>query len=94
MIRENVGYYYNKVVRIDDTDFILTTLWSRIPEQDMFHVQRGMNDFRQIMYDGRRFTPDDFNLEHEKCLTFLKQLWLHIIFRHYQWWQPSTWVPF
>lgn len=73
MIRENVGYYYNKVVRIDDTDFILTTLWSRIPEQDMFHVQRGMNDFRQIMYDGRRFTPDDFNLEHEKCLTFLKQ---------------------
>ncbi len=69
MIRENVGYYYNKVVRIDDTDFILTTLWSRIPEQDIFHVQRGMNDFRQIMYDGRRFTPDDFNLEHEKCLA-------------------------
>ena len=44
MIRENVGYYYNKVVRIDDTDFILTTLWSRIPAQDMFHVHRGMNE--------------------------------------------------
>ena len=49
--RENVGYYYNKVVRIDDTDFILTTLWSKIPEMDMFYVLRGMNDFRQIMYD-------------------------------------------
>ena len=73
MIRENVGYYYNKVVRIDDTDFILTTLWSRIPEPDMYLVQRGMNDFRQIMYNGRRFTPDDFNQEHEKCLKFLKQ---------------------
>ena len=73
MIRENVGYYYNKVVRIDDTDFILTTLWSRIPEPDMYLVQRGMNDFRQIMYKGRRFTPDDFNQEHEKCLKFLKQ---------------------
>ena len=73
MFRENVGYYYNKVVRIDDTDFILTTLWSKIPEPDMYFVQRGMNDFRQIMYDGRRFTPDDFNLEHEKCLKFLKQ---------------------
>ena len=73
MFRENVGYYYNKVVRIDDTDFILTTLWSKIPEPDMYLVQRGMNDFRQIMYDGRRFTPDDFNLEHEKCLKFLKQ---------------------
>ena len=73
MFRKNVGYYYNKVVRIDDIDFILTTLWSKIPEMDMFYVLRGMNDFRQIMYDGRRFMPEDFNLEHEKCLRFLKQ---------------------
>ena len=73
MFRENVGYYYNKVVRIDDIDFILTTLWSKIPEVDMFYVLRGMNDFRQIMYDGRRFMPEDFNLEHEKCIRFLKQ---------------------
>ena len=73
MFRKNVGYLYNKVVRIDDTDFILTTLWSRILEPDMYLVQRGMDDFRQIMYDGHRFTPDDFNLEHEKCLKFLKQ---------------------
>ena len=73
LFRPNVGYYYNKVVNIDDIDFILTTLWSMIPVQDMYHVQQGMNDFRQIMYEGRRFTPEDFNLEHEKCLTFLKQ---------------------
>ena len=73
MLRENIGYYYNKVVRIDDVDFILTTLWSKIPEVDMFYVLRGMNDFRQILYSGHRFTPDDFNLEHEKCLSFLKQ---------------------
>jgi len=73
MIRKNVGYYYNKVVRIDDTDFLLTTLWSRIPEPDMYLVQQGMYDFRQIMYNGHRFTPDDFNQEHEKCLSFLKQ---------------------
>ena len=73
MFRENVGYYYNKVVRIVDTDFILTTLWSKIPEMDMFYVLRGMNDFRQIMYNGRRFMPEDFNLEHEKYLRFLKR---------------------
>ena len=29
MLRENIGYYYNKVVRIDDVDFILTTLLRR-----------------------------------------------------------------
>ena len=70
---ENVSYYYNKVVRIDDVDFVLTTLWSKIPDQYMFAVSRGLNDFYKIMYDGRRLTTDDFNAEHEKCLKFVKQ---------------------
>lgn len=73
MFCKNVGIYYNNVVHIDDTDFILTTLWSKIPKQKMYYVHSGMNDFRQIMYNGRRFTPEDFNLEHEKCLRFLQQ---------------------
>ncbi len=73
MIHKNVGYYQNKVVRVDDTDFILSTLWSHIRSQDEFFVARGMNDFRQIKYGGRRFTTDDFNAEHDKCLTFIKQ---------------------
>ena len=73
MFRPNVGYYQNKVLRVDDTDFIITTLWSNIPEQDMFYVLRGMNDFRQILCNGHRFTPDDFNLEHNKCLAFIEQ---------------------
>ena len=72
-ILPNVHYYQNKVVRINDTDFILSTLWSYIPPQDEYIVSRGMNDFRQILYDGRRFTTDDFNAEHQKCLAFIKQ---------------------
>ena len=43
-----------------------------VPEDEYF-VHRGMNDFRQIQYNGRRFTPADFNAEHEKCLDFIKQ---------------------
>ena len=34
MFLPNVGYYHNKVVRIDNVDFILSTLWSRIPPVD------------------------------------------------------------
>ncbi len=73
MFYENVGYYYNKVVRIDDTDFILTTLWSYIKAEDAFFIQRGMNDFTQIKYDGRRINTDDYNAEHNKCLAFIKK---------------------
>lgn len=72
-ILPNVHYHQNKVVRIDDTDFILSTLWSHISPQDEYFVSRGMNDFRQILYGGRRFTTDDFNAEHQKCLAFIKQ---------------------
>lgn len=72
-ILSNVHYYQNKVVCIDDTDFILSTLWSYIPPQDEYFVSRGLNDFRQILYGGRRFTVEDFNVEHQKCLAFIKR---------------------
>ena len=73
MILPNVGYYQNQVVRIDDTDFILSTLWSHIRPEDESFVARGMNDFRQIRYNDRRFTTDDFTEEHNKYLSFIKQ---------------------
>lgn len=53
MLRENVGYYQNQVVRIDDTDFILSTLWSHINPNDEYFVWKGMNDFRQIKFGGK-----------------------------------------
>ena len=34
----NAGYYQNKVVQIDDTDFILSTLWSHIRPEDEYFV--------------------------------------------------------
>ena len=72
-ILPNMHYHQNKVVRIDNVDFILSTLWSHIRPEDEFVVEQGMYDFRQILYNGRRFTPADFNAEHEKCLDFIKR---------------------
>ncbi len=73
MIYDNVGVYYNRVVRIDETDFILSTLWSHIRTENEYGVSHGMNDFRQIMCGGHRLTVDDYNAEHQKCLAFIKQ---------------------
>ena len=71
LLRENVGYYYNKVVTIEDTDFILSTMWSHIPAVEMFQLQRGLNDFYQILCNDNRLVPDDFNAEHERCKQFI-----------------------
>ena len=38
MFKNNIGYYQNQVVRIDDTDFVLSTLWSQINPNDEYFV--------------------------------------------------------
>ena len=73
MLWENVGYYQNQVVRIDDTDFVLSTLWSRINPNDEYFVWKGMNDFRQIRFDGKLLQVDEFNRMHETCISFIRK---------------------
>ena len=73
MFKKNVGYYQDKVVRIDDTDFIMSTLWSQISPSDEYFVWKGMNDFRQIMYNSKLLQTEEFNKMHSFCLDFIKQ---------------------
>lgn len=73
MFRNNVGYYQNQVVRIDNTDFIMSTLWSHISPPDEYFVWKGMNDFRQIMYNGKLLRTEEFNQMHIFCLDFIKR---------------------
>ena len=61
------------VVRIDDTDFILSTLWSHIPPTHEYVVSHGLNDFYLTQYDGHRLTVEDFNKMHQYCLSFIKK---------------------
>ena len=73
MFKKNVGYYQNQVVRIDETDFIMSTLWSRISPSDEYFVRKGMNDFRQIIYNGKLLQTEEFNQMHTFCLNFIKR---------------------
>ena len=72
-IRENVYYYYNCVISIDDVDIIASTLWSYIQEKNKKACQFSVNDFRRILYGEELLTVDRFNEEHKKCLDFIKK---------------------
>ena len=72
-IRENVHYYYNKVVRIEKTDFILSTIWSRIDEANAPYTEQCVTDFRRIMFGENILTHREFNEEHDKCFGFIKK---------------------
>lgn len=71
-IRKNVHYYYNKVVRIDNVDFILSTLWSHIDEEDAPYCEQCVTDFHRILYEGEILSFREFNKEHDRCFNFIK----------------------
>lgn len=71
-IRPNVISHYNGVVRLDTIDIILSTLWSRIALEEAYYTEHLISDFRRILYKGELMTFADFNAEHDRCLSFIK----------------------
>ena len=71
-IYENVAYYHNKVVRIDDTDFILSTLWSHIPPGTEEAVSDGIHDFDFIDCNGRSLSVDEYNRQHRISVDYIR----------------------
>ena len=72
-IRDNIYYYYNCVITIDDVDIIVSTLWSHIDKENEKECVMSINDFHLIKYNGKVLTPEVFNEEHKKCLEFIKK---------------------
>ena len=72
-IRHNVHSYYNAVVRIEDIDFIISTLWSEIPLREAYYTEQVISDFRRILFNGELLSFADFNREHGRCIEFIKK---------------------
>ncbi len=72
-IRDNVYYYYNCVITIDNIDIIVSTLWSYISKDHEYSCVLSVNDFKLIKYGGEVLTAEIFNNEHTKCLNFIKK---------------------
>ncbi len=71
-LRDNVVMYENSCVTVDETEFILATLWSHIPQDLWLTLKYGLNDFRLIDYDGNPLTATQYNSLHERDLAFIK----------------------
>lgn len=61
------------VVHIGDIDLFITTLWSKIPLKEAYYTEEVISDFRRIIFNEDLLTFADFNHEHERCLSFLKE---------------------
>ena len=70
--RNNVRYLNNRSAMIGGTELFFTTLWTRIDPLHLWEIQRGMNDFKHGVLDGKRFCANDVDGLHERCLHWLE----------------------
>ena len=70
--RPNVRYLNNKSVAMGDVELFFTTLWTRINPVFLWKVQRGMNDFRYGVLDGKRFCANDVDILNRRCVDWLR----------------------
>jgi predicted phosphodiesterase len=71
-IRDNVKCYYNAVVKLDNIDLIVSTLWAKISLEEAYITERGVSDFHRILYNDQPLTFDNFNREHDRCFYFIQ----------------------
>jgi predicted phosphodiesterase len=71
-IRYNVYLVNDYAVTIENVRLIFATLWTSIMPRKQIAIQRRMNDFRLIRYNGDRLTADNLRLEHEISLALIE----------------------
>jgi predicted phosphohydrolase len=72
-IRENVWLVNDFAVTVDDTRLIFSTLWTDIKPNHAFAIERGMNDFHLIRFNGNRLTADNLRCEHQNSRLFIER---------------------
>ena len=74
-IKPNIRLLNNIVKEIEDPagpiELIFSTLWSHIPPRIAEIVDKRVQDFNQILWNGRKMTPQDYNQLHQEALAFL-----------------------
>jgi predicted phosphohydrolase len=71
-IRNNVSLVNNTTINIGSHQLLFSTLWSSISLLNGWRIERGLNDFYQISYNGKHLQVPDYNDFHKNCLEFLR----------------------
>ncbi len=72
-LRDNVHLLNNTVVNKNGVDLIFSTMWTQISPAKQWTIEREMNDFHVIAYNGHKFTVSIYNQLHRESLRFLQQ---------------------
>ena len=71
-LRRNVTYLNNRSIVLGDTELFFTTLWTRVPDEDLAAVQLGMSDCKNVACGNRLMIATDYTRFHLTCMQWLK----------------------
>ncbi len=72
-IASNVFLVNNTSIVHRSGRLIFSTMWSKISPACQWQIERRLNDFRLIKYNGYRFSSEAYNHLHEESLTFIQK---------------------
>ena len=72
-IFSNINIVSNIEFKVEDVNFVFSTLWSRISKGNEKTIEQSVSDFDCITNNDKKFKASDFNKLHDESLTFLKQ---------------------
>jgi Icc-related predicted phosphoesterase len=71
-IRTNVSLVNNWAVNKSEVRLIFSTMWTELSPAHEWEIEKNMNDFRIIKYNGHRFSTQQYNQLHADSLLFIK----------------------
>lgn len=71
-LRDNIFIVNNLNEKINDINFIFSTLWTEINPAKSFEIRQRLNDFYVIKYGEDVLTPEIYNTLHKQSLDFIK----------------------
>jgi predicted phosphohydrolase len=71
-IRYNVFIINNQEVTINDSNFIFSTLWSKIGESNRLIIENTLSDFSYIRDKNYKLGIEKFNELHQKSIDFIQ----------------------
>ena len=72
-IRKNVFLVNNITLLHNNVRLIFSTLWSKISPAYQWQIEKGVNDFRVIKFNGNRLSATKYNELHEESYNFIQQ---------------------
>ena len=72
-IRSNVFLLNNQEIKIENTNFLFSTLWSKVGEENRFVIENTLSDFIAIKDKDKNFNTIKFNELHYDSLSFIQE---------------------